>query len=160
MELEAEVKTGAHSDAGRGGDFRQQRVDAKAFKGKGGLRLVRKLSEDVDSLHKQMRELVDVSLEVPNLVMYLCLHTRHATGQRSLRWRSTGGAAKHLPWAQAHEVIDQMPTAVAEWYRDVTARAHLLNQTEKALRPQLRQARVAAGLTEDGLPSNQTTLLD
>lgn len=154
------MKEMGRSSAMTGGVSCQQAVDAKAFKGKGSLRLVRALSRDVDSLHEQMRELVETTMQVPGLLMYLCVHHRKATGQRSLRWRASGGAAKHLSWQEADEMCRALPVRTAEWYADVTRRALLLNDLEKHARPKLRAARTAAGLDADGVPEGQGDLFE
>ena len=139
--------------AGTGVDDCQQSVDTKAFKGRGALRDVREVSADVDKVRAEMDALVTLSMREPGLPLRLSVHYRSSSGQRSLRWRSTGVVGKHVSWPDAAVIAAAMPLAAAKWYADMTERALFLNDSEKALRAQLRASRKRAGLDQRGLPT-------
>lgn len=139
--------------AGTGVDDCQHGVDTKAFKGRGALRDVRDVAADVDKVRAEMEALVVLSMREPGLPLRLSVHFRSSSDQWSLRWRSMGVAGKHVSWQEAKAIAGAMPIAAAKWYADMTDRALLLNQSEMALRAQLRAARRRAGLDNRGLPT-------
>ena len=126
----------------------QQRVDAKAFTGRGVLRRLREARARVDSLHGEMRELAKLTVAMPGRTMYLCMHRRARTGQVALRWRQSGVAAPHLPWPEVARLLSLYPPGLGDWYRSVNATARRLNGAEKQARASLRAARDELGTTQ------------
>ena len=134
------VNTGTSCDQSR---HCQQRVDVKAFTGRGAaaptLRERRLARSNVDSVLAEMAALVALTLQVPGRPMYLCLHRRASSGQTALRWRRAGAVARHLPWTQVEAAIRVMPPAYAAWYDQVDASARALNAREIVVRRALAQ---------------------
>ena len=65
-------------------------------------------------------------------------------GGRQLRWRFTSG--RHATWASVEPELHGLPTALAQWYRQVDKVAQILNSRERALRFEVKAAeRLAAG---------------
>lgn len=117
----------------------QQRVDAKAFTGKGAQRALRDLQARIEAVHCEMRELVQPTLAVPGKAMYLCLHRRSRTGQLVLRWRQCGATAPHMSWHEVDRLLSSYPPVLRHWYRDVDMAARRLNRAEKRARAALRE---------------------
>jgi hypothetical protein len=126
----------------------QQRVDAKAFTGRGTLRRIRDAHERVDSLHREMAALAGLTLAIPGRAMYLCLHRRAATGQVSLRWRQSGALAPHIAWPEVARLLLGYPPAMAAWYGAVNVTVRRLNANEQQARAALRAARSELGSTQ------------
>lgn len=122
----------------------QQRVDAKAFTGRGAARRLRDARETVDSIHAEMRQLAAATNAVEGKTFYLCLHRRNATMQCSLRWRATGASATHLTWAEMEALFARYPYDAARWYRQVHVTALDLNAREIAARAAHRDAKTYA----------------
>lgn len=119
---------------------RQQRVDAKAFKGRGVLARFLDAKQAVDSLHAEMDALVKLSADVPGRPMYLCAHRRSSTGQVSLRWRKAGNAAEHISWPAVQATVASFSPDMRAWYERVNAEVHGLNQREIDARRALTRA--------------------
>lgn len=116
----------------------QQRVDPKAFTGRGGRAALVQAQRDVDKVHAAMNDLVRKTHDVPGRLMYLCIHSRSATGQKSLRWRESGEGGAHLSWAAAPQRAKPFGPAIAAWYSLATRNALALNSLEKQARAALR----------------------
>lgn len=144
----AEVIALEHHRAGKGGNRAaaspvaagcQERVDTKAFKGKGTRSKLRHLQSEVDRLEQHMNELVAASKKMPAFSMYLALHHRSATGYTFLRWREAGGDKRHLSWEAARALCDKHPPHIRRWYMQLSAQAQHANAEHVALRKELRQ---------------------
>ena len=125
---------------------RQQRVDLKAFTGKGDRRVVRQAMKAVDDIHAEMAELAQVSVLWGKRVLYLTHHTRSLTQQHSLRWRGYSvvdgkGGHKHLSWDEAADRIRVQPYEVQIHFHTLDSEARRLNAVEQEARAELKRLR-------------------
>jgi hypothetical protein len=125
----------------------QQRVDAKAFTGRGVHRAVAAAAHDVDSIVSEMERLVRLSKERPAALIYLCMHKRPTSGQVSLRWRERV-TTRHVPWLELRKRLKGAHSNEREWYLAVDLKARELNEREKDARRQLLVLRQQARLAE------------
>lgn len=121
----------------------QHSVDTKAFTGKGEARSIRMALLNVDKLHGQMAELAEASGRLGKNILYLTVHTRNATGQRSLRWRGHTGlpgtaSHKHLTWVEATARIEAYPYEVMSQLQEWDRLAKSLNALEQKARAALK----------------------
>ena len=131
----------------------QQRVDTKAFTGRGEPRAVREAAAAVDRLHLQMDQLVATSGRSRVAQLYLALHVR-STGQHSLRWRglTTAGGHAHLSWDDARRLIGKQPYGMQAQLVAWDVQAKSLNAEEIKARLDLKRARAAAAKLTKAVP--------
>lgn len=135
---------------------RQKPADAKAFTGRGKHLELRQLLDELEAVEQTMQALIAASRDVPGRVMVLTLHASNASGLRSLRWRSRGGAMKHLSWEDAAQLGAQLGHPLDSWYQQATAQCVAANERHKALRKAIQIARqVIARSTPHLLPRKE-----
>lgn len=125
---------------------RQQRVDLKAFTGKGDPRAVRQAIKAVDDIHAEMAKLAQASALWGKRMLYLTHHVRGQTQQHSLRWRGYTvvdgrGAHKHLSWDEAADRIRAQPYEAQIKFHALDAEARRLNSAEQDARADLKRLR-------------------
>ncbi len=116
----------------------QERIDTKAFTGRGSHRELRQLQAEVDRLDVLMRELSATSKQVTGAQLYLMLHQRHATGYQFLRWREVGGAKRHLSWERAEAIYSRYAPAMRDWYDEMAAQARGANEAHLKRRREIK----------------------
>jgi len=141
--LEPDVNAGLFDGGSSSIETCQQRVDIKAFKGRGTLHGLRQLEAQVDSLTQQMRELSDMSKSVAGAQLYLMVHQRHSTGYVFLRWREVGGAKRHLSWEEGQALYGRYAEPLRSWYRALAERAQQANAQHTQARKAVRSMRLA-----------------
>lgn len=119
----------------------QNRVDTKAFTGRGKLLELRQLLTELDTTAGAMRHLAEITKTVQDAQMYLMLHVKTSTGLTFLRWRERMGACRHVPWPEAQDRIEAFSADVGDWYRQATEQALTLNERHKELRRAIATAR-------------------
>ena len=124
-----------------GGESCQERVDAKAFTGRGSHRELRQLQAEVDRLDGLMRQLSAASKQVEGAQIYLMLHHRHATGYQFLRWREVAGAKRHLSWEQGEAIYSRYAAPLRPWYEDIAAQARQVNEDHLKRRREIKSMR-------------------
>ena len=124
-----------------GGESCQERVDAKAFTGRGSHRELRQLQAEVDRLDGLMRQLSAASKQVEGAQIYLMLHHRHATGYQFLRWREVAGAKRHLSGEQGEAIYSRYAAPLRPWYEDIAAQARQVNEDHLKRRREIRSTR-------------------
>lgn len=121
-----------------GGEPCQERIDAKAFTGRGTRPELRHLEAEIDRLEQHMAELVSASKKVHGEQFYLALHHKTSTGYTFLRWREAGGAKRHLSWEAAHDVYANYQVRTRNWYSQLSERAMKANAEHVVLRKEIR----------------------
>ena len=116
----------------------QERVDTKAFTGRGDLHELRQLEREVDRLELLMDKLVTLSKDVVGAPMYLAKHRRKSTGYVFLRWREAGGRKRHLSWEQARQNWSQYDRVTRGWYAQLSAEVRQVNEQHVAARRRMR----------------------
>lgn len=135
---------------------RQNPADAKAFTGRGKHLELRRLVDELDAVEQTMQDLVAASKAVPGHVMLLALHASTTSGLRTLRWRARSGAMRHLSWAAAADLAQQMGQPWAYWYQQATEQCVAANERHKALRKAIQVTRqVIARSTPHLLPRKE-----
>lgn len=114
----------------------QQRVDIKAFKGKG----TRKVQDALSFVQSEMSKLARKTKDVSGRLFFLEVHRRTSTCQMSLKWRLAYGRWRHANWddEELQSYLSRMSVDWVDWYSDIAKKAVLLNAEEKKLRMQLR----------------------
>lgn len=123
------------------GESCQERVDAKAFTGRGSHRELRQLQAEVDRIDGLMRQLSAASKQIDGAQIYLMLHQRHATGYQFLRWREVGGAKRHLSWEQGKAIYSRYTAPLRPWYEDIAAQARQANEDHLKRRREIKSMR-------------------
>ena len=135
------VNSSMGRDLSGGGESCQERVDAKAFTGRGSHRELRQLQAEVDRLDGFMRQLSAASKQVEGAQIYLMLHHRHATGYQFLRWREVAGAKRHLSWEQGEAIYSRYAAPLRPWYEDIAAQARQVNEDHLKRRREIKSMR-------------------
>lgn len=104
----------------------QERVDTKAFTGRGSLHELRHYVDKLDGVEREMGELSTLSKK-GGLAVYVMVHRRAKTGYVFLRWREVGGEKRHLAWDVIEERTACLHDQARAWVRQVTQRAQQLN---------------------------------
>lgn len=118
----------------------QERVDTKAFTGRGSLHELRHLVDKLEVVEREMGELSTLSKK-GGLDVYVMLHRRAKTGYVFLRWREVGGAKRHLAWDAIEERMAGLHDQARSWVRQVTQRAQQLNDGHLRVRDALTRIR-------------------
>jgi hypothetical protein len=118
----------------------QERVDAKAFKGRGSLQELRHYVDRLDAIEAEMVGLSMLS-KTGGLDVYLMLHRRGKTAYVFLRWREVGGAKRHLAWGVMHDRTAGLHSQAGQWIHDVTRQAQRLNDEHLRTRAALGRLR-------------------
>ncbi len=118
----------------------QERVDTKAFTGRGALHELRHLVDKLELVEREMGELSTLSKK-GGLDVYVMLHRRAKTGYVFLRWREVGGAKRHLAWDVIEERTAGLHDQARGWVRRVTQRAQQLNDVHLRARDALTRIR-------------------
>ncbi|HVR51844.1 MAG TPA: hypothetical protein VMS38_19055 [Pseudorhodoferax sp.] len=118
----------------------QERVDTKAFTGRGSLFELRHLVDKLELVEREMGELSTLSKK-GGLDVYVMLHRRAKTGYVFLRWREVGGAKRHLAWDVIEERTAGLHVQARGWVRQVTQRAQQLNDGHLRVRDALTRVR-------------------
>jgi DNA mismatch repair ATPase MutS len=119
----------------------QERVDTKAFTGRGTHRELRQLEAEVDRLDRLMRDLSASSKQVTGAEIYLMLHQRHSTGYQFLRWRENGRDKRHLSWDEGEAIWSRYTASLREWYAQVAHQAQMANELHLKRRREIKSAR-------------------
>ena len=136
--VERDVNSSLRRSPSEGGESCQERVDTKAFTGRGSHHELRQLQAEVDRLDQQMRGLSAASKQVAGAQLYLMLHQRHATGYQFLRWRETGGSKRHLSWELAQQIYSAYQQRTRSWYAQLSEQAMKANDEHVRLRKEIR----------------------
>lgn len=120
----------------------QERVDAKAFTGRGKLRDLRQLIASLDVVQTRMEELATASKQLNGAAIYLIVHHRNSSGYTFLRWRERGGSNRHLSWPDVEKLIQTYPRSHQQWVRAASALADELNGEHLEHRKAIKAARV------------------
>ena len=139
--VERDVNSSLRRSPSEGGESCQERVDTKAFTGRGSHRELRQLQAEVDRLDGLMRQLSAASKQVDGAQIYLMLHHRHATGYQFLRWREVAGAKRHLSWEQGEAIYSRYAAPLRPWYEDIAAQARQVNEDHLKRRREIRSTR-------------------
>lgn len=118
----------------------QERVDTKAFTGRGSLHELRHLVDKLEVVEREMGELSTLSKK-GGLDVYVMLHRRAKTGYVFLRWREVGGAKRHLAWDVIEDRTAGLHDQARNWVRQVTQRAQQLNDGHLRVRDALTRIR-------------------
>lgn len=148
MDLGLDVKSGQDEDSPMGSQTCQERVDVKAFTGRGDRHELRALEAEVASLDAQMVLLSQISKQVPSPEIYLMVHRRHRTEYVFLRWREAGGKKRHLDWDKAQDIYAHYEHSMRRWYADLSMKAQALNDRHRDVRKQARVLRKALSRRE------------
>ncbi|WP_404298987.1 hypothetical protein [Alicycliphilus denitrificans] len=119
----------------------QNRVDAKALTGRGGLADLRQKIDSLDAIVLKMRQLSEKSKNVAGLGFYLMLHQRNASGYVFLRWRARLGVNRHLSWQEAEDLAAGYPSNFYEWCMEASRQAKSLNDEHLEMRAEIKKAR-------------------
>ena len=139
--VERDVNSSLRRSPSEGGESCQERVDTKAFTGRGSHRKLRQLQAEVDRLDGLMRQLSAASKQVDGAQIYLMLHHRHATGYQFLRWREVAGAKRHLSWEQGEAIYSRYAAPLRPWYEDIAAQARQVNEDHLKRRREIKSMR-------------------
>lgn len=118
----------------------QERVDTKAFTGRGSLHELRHYVDKLQAVENEMGELSTLSKK-GGLAVYLMVHRRAKTGYVFLRWREVGGEKRHLAWDVIEERTTGLHDQARAWVRQVTQRAQQLNDGHLRARDALTRIR-------------------
>ena len=118
----------------------QERVDTKAFTGRGSLHELRHYVDKLQRVERDMGELSMVS-KTSGLDVYVMVHRRAKTGYVFLRWREVGGAKRHLAWDAMSDRTAGLPSQASQWIQDVTREAQRLNDEHLRTREALGRLR-------------------
>ena len=129
----------------------QERVDTKAFTGRGSHRELRQLEAEVDRLDQQMRSLSSASKQIAGAQLSLMLHQRHATGYQFLRWREVGGNKRHLNWEEAEALYQRYSAPMRAWYLSVSQQAKAVNEAHLKCRREIKSMRYWIGKAEQAV---------
>lgn len=116
----------------------QQRVDTKAFTGRGSRHELRQLQDEIDTLDRRMSELSAASKSVAGAQIYLMVHRRHRTGYVFLRWRIAGGSKRHLSWESGQAVFQRYQEPLRAWYFKLAQQAMQTNALHQQARKRMR----------------------
>ncbi len=125
----------------------QERVDTKAFTGRGSLHELRHYVDKLQRVERDMGELSMVSKK-SGLDVYVMVHRRAKTGYVFLRWREVGGAKRHLSWNVIEERTAGLHDQLRVWVRQATQRAQQLNERHLSAREALMRLRREIDSTE------------
>ena len=139
--VERDVNSSLRRSPSEGGESCQERVDTKAFTGRGSHHELRQLQPEVDRLDQQMRGLSAASKQVAGAQLYLMLHQRHATGYQFLRWRETGGSNRHLSWEEGEALYQRYTEPLRSWYVSLAEQARAVNEAHLARRREIKSMR-------------------
>lgn len=123
----------------------QERVDTKAFTGRGKHLALRQEVDRLERLEGQMRDLVAASRAVPGLQIAFMLHVRKESGYTFLRWRERGVSKRHLSFEDAAEVWANYSGDLRHWCEVASSQAKVLNDEHKQCREELRSLREKIG---------------
>ena len=139
--VERDVNSSLRRSPSEGGESCQERVDTKAFTGRGSHHELRQLQAEVDRLDQQMRGLSAASKQVAGAQLDLMLHQRHATGYQFLRWRETGGSKRHLSWEEGEALYQRYTEPLRSWYVSLAEQARAVNEAHLARRREIKSMR-------------------
>lgn len=126
----------------------QQRVDTKAFMGRGNRHELRQRQAEIDTLIQRMRALSDASKQIAGLQIYLMLHQRHSTGYVFLRWREAGSRKRHLSWEEGEALFQRYVEPLRSWYAQLAQHARQVNADLVQARRRARQLRAGMAASE------------
>ena len=118
----------------------QNRVDTKAFKGRGKFLELRQLLAQLDEVETQMKDLSERTKALPGHWIYLMVHC-YRSGLYFVRWRERGGAKRHLAWEQAALTWQGQTAEVQQWCESVSKYGVALNERHKDLMRAIRATR-------------------
>lgn len=119
----------------------QDRVDVKAFTGRGGRYELRQLVDRLEAIEARMQGLSAASKAPPACNAYLVVHHRTSSGYTFLRWRERAGASRHVHWDDVGEILQVMPAEVRAWCSEAGAQAQSLNAEHLAVREAIKEVR-------------------
>ena len=119
----------------------QERVDVKAFTGRGSQRELRHLVDKLEAIEASMQGLSTASKALPACNAYLVVHHRTASGYTFLRWRERAGASRHVRWDDVDSILAVMPDRVRAWCSEAGAQAQALNAEHLAVREAIKVVR-------------------
>ncbi len=99
------------------------------------MRWQRDIMEQLDNIHVKMKDLSIKTKAVEGRPCYLETYTRKGYGV-TLRWRASNH--QHLTVDRALNLIRRLQPTMRHWFNRAGLQADQLNQTERALRAQLR----------------------
>jgi len=123
------------------GNWCQERVDTKAFMGRGNRHGLRQAEDELDRLEQEMRRLAAISKQVAGAAIYLMLHRRRSTGYVFLRWREVSGSKRHLSWEQGQAIFYEYAEPMRSWFADLARQAIEVNVRHLESRKRLRLLR-------------------
>lgn len=123
------------------GNWCQERVDTKAFTGRGNRHGLRQAEDELDRLEQEMRRLAAISKQVAGAAIYLMLHRRRSTGYVFLRWREVSGSKRHLSWEQGQAIFYEYAEPMRSWFADLARHAIEVNVRHLESRKRLRLLR-------------------